>query len=86
MQQQGIIPWTKLVDFVKIYTKTIQSQIENEQDGTLTKAQIEPLLPALFKKLHSTLTAILNDDMGEEIKREQEEIEKNKVHMIIKIM
>jgi argonaute-like protein implicated in RNA metabolism and viral defense len=60
--------------------------MNNENDGILTKAQIQPLLPAYFKKLHSTLTSILNDHVGEEKKKEEEELEKNKVYMIIKIM
>ena len=86
MQRQGIVPWSKLEAFVKLYDKTIQSLIDNEKDGIITKAQIEPLLPGYFKKLYSTLATFLSDHVGEEIKKEEEELEKNKVYMIIKVM
>ena len=52
----------------------------NEQEGILTKAQIEPLLPPFFKKLHSNLSTIIKDHLGEEIKKGEEELlEKSKI-------
>jgi hypothetical protein len=38
MQKQGIIPWTKLEAFVRLYTNTIESQIFNEKEGIYTKS------------------------------------------------
>jgi hypothetical protein len=86
MQQSGIIPWTKFEGFVRLYRNTIEPQIFNEQEGILSKAQIEPLLPAYFKTLHSSLSTTIKEHCGEEIKKEEEEIEKCKIRMIIKVM
>ena len=86
MHQQRIIPWTKLDAFVNLYNNTINCDMIKVQNGILTKAQIEPLLPAYFKCLHSNLSTIIKDHLGDEIKQEEEEIEKGKIRMIIKIM
>lgn len=88
MQKQGIIPWTKLEAFVRLYTNTIESQIFNEKEGIYTKAQIETLLPPIFMKLHSTLSTIIKDHLGEESKKqvEDEMIGKSKLRMFINIM
>ena len=86
MQRSGIIPWNQLEAFVRLYNNTIASQLLNEQEGILTKAQIEPLLPPFFKKLHSNLSTIVKDHLGEEVKKEEEELEKGKIRLIIKVM
>jgi len=86
MQRSGIIPWNQLEAFVRLYNNTIASQLMNEQEGILTKAQIEPLLPPFFKKLHSNLSTIVKDHLGEEVKKEEEELEKGKIRLIIKVM
>ena len=58
----------------------------NEREGLHTKAEVEAVLPVYFKKIHATVTAILKEHASEDFKKEEEEIEKNKIQMIIKVL
>ena len=80
------IPWKKLEAFVILYRNTVERLINYEEEGTLNKGEIEALLPDNFKNLHANLTTILKEHASVDEKREEEEIEKSKISMIISVL
>ena len=86
MAQQNIIPWNKLEKFAELYHHGIESEIYKKNEGLITQAEIESRLPPIFKKLHSTLADILREHASEDIRKEEEEIDKSKIRMVLKVM
>jgi len=64
----------------------VEPQIFNEQEKFYTRAQIEPLLPVIFKRLYTSLSATLKEHVPEEMKEEEEKVEKSKIQIIIKVL
>jgi hypothetical protein len=86
MDQQNIIPWNKVEAFAEIYHHGIESEIFKKNKGLSTQAEIEARLPPIFKMLHSTLADILREHASEDIRKEEEEKDKTKIQMVLKVL
>jgi len=58
--QAKTIPYISLQEYLQAH-KAINSLLELEKDGIMTKETIEQHLPSIFKKIHECVTKIMKE-------------------------